>query len=182
MSTIVRTGISCVLGRAARHQSSVEVAPKRGCARMAGLKLSLVQALSLQLSDSHHSFMSLSFFSWTQGKGPHLFTRQGQCERRWGQVCKSGVCEGLWWWKVPGTLVWGRLQTWMGPPPCGCAPRWKQLPIASHRHSGWKKVVMQVKQGCRLRWCQVVVRRGAAGGRVACEVGDGPFLIRQKEC
>lgn len=34
----------------------------------------------------------------------------------------------------------------------------------------------------RLRWCQVVVCRGAAGGRVACEVGDGPFLIRRKEC
>lgn len=56
-------GINCGLGRVAQHQSSVEFVPKQGRARMAGLKLSLVQALSLQLSDCHFSFISLSFFS-----------------------------------------------------------------------------------------------------------------------
>ena len=56
-------GINCGLGRVAQHQSSVEFVPKRGRARMAGLKLILVQALSLQLSDCHFNFISLSFFS-----------------------------------------------------------------------------------------------------------------------
>ena len=64
----------------------------------------------------HFTFISLSFFSWTQGKGPHLFIHQGQCEKRWEQVCKSGVCEGRWGWEVPGTLVWGQSQTWMRAP------------------------------------------------------------------
>ena len=130
----------------------------------------------------HFTFVSLGFFSWTQGEGPHLFTHQGQCEKRWEQVSKSGVCEGRWGWEVPGTLVWGQSQTWMRAPILWLCPPWKQLPIASHRHSGWKKVVIQARQVYQLRWCHVVIPRGGAGGRLACELCDRPFLIRQKEC
>ena len=164
-------GINCGPGRVAQHQSSGEFVPKRGRARMAGLKLSLVQALSLQLSDCHFNFISLSFFSWTQGKGPHLFTRQGQCERCWEQVCKSGVCEGLWGWKVPGTLVWGWSQTWMGAPILWLCP---MLEAAAHRLSQ----ALGLEEGgdsCEASLPAVVVPSGSPQG---CHRTQGSLRVR----
>ena len=154
----------------------------RAVARMAGLKLSLVQALSLQLSDSVTSTLSASV-SFREHRVRVLTCSQvrGSVRDAESRCASQESVKGCGDGRFPGQSCEADRRPGWGPPSCGCAPRWKQLPISSHRHSGWKKVVIQVKQVYRLRWYQVVVRGGAAGGRVTCELGDGPFLIRQKK-